>query len=215
MDGVLVDSVTHKYEHWERVLWDEFDLTTVDIEALIGLNTHDKYEYLVDTHGFEADRRRFARLLNEDVDRVYEEAVELLPGVEMSFEWLANRSVPIGLVSAASRPRVDTVVDRFDLDDCFETVVSADDIDGDSKPDPAIYCHAAAELGMDPADCLAIEDSPHGVTAATRAGAYCIGYAPADGPTRDVEHADEIVTSPADLHERLRAVVNGEPGNRQ
>lgn len=210
MDGVLVDSVSYKYEHWKRVLRDDLGLTAVDVDALVGLNSHDKYEYLVDEHGLQTDRDRFLRLLNGDVARVYEEQVQLLEGIESSFEWLVDESVPVGLVSASSRDNVETVVDRFDIEDSLDTVVSADDIDDDSKPDPAIYRHAAGTLNVEPGDCLAIEDSPHGVTAATGAGAYCIGFASSDRPDRNVKHADEIVTSSGRLHERIRAIVVGE-----
>ena len=212
MDGVLVDSVSYKYEHWKRVLWDDIGLTAVDVDALVGLNSHDKYEYLVDQHGLQTDRDRFLRLLNGDVDRMYEEQVQLLEGVESSFEWLAGESIPVGLVSASSRDNVKTVVDRFEIGDSLDTVVSADDIDDDSKPDPAIYRHAAATLDAELGDCLAIEDSPHGVTAATGAGAYCIGYAPSDRPDRDIDHADEVVTSPERLQERIRTIVVGQTG---
>ena len=212
MDGVLVDSVSYKYEHWKQVLQNDLGLATVDVDALVGLNSHDKYEYLVDEHGLQANRDRFLRLLNRDVNRVYEEQVQLLEGVESSFEWLANESIPVGLVSASSRNNVEIVIDRFEIGDSLDTVVSADDIDADSKPNPAIYRHAASTLDVDPGDCLAIEDSPHGVTAATGAGAYCIGYAPVAGPDRDIDHADEVVTSPERLHERIRALVVGETG---
>ena len=213
MDGVLVDSVSYKYEHWERMLHDELGLTAVDVDALVGLNSNDKYEYLVDEHGLQADRDRFLRLLNGDIDRVYEEQVQFLEGAESSFEWIAEESIPVGLVSASSRANVETVVDRFEIGNSLNTVVSADDIDDDSKPDPAIYRHAAGTLDVDPGECLAVEDSPHGVTAAMGAGAYCIGYAPSDGPDRDVDHADEVVTSPEDLHARIRALVVGETGS--
>ncbi|HEX2978296.1 MAG TPA: HAD family phosphatase [Candidatus Babeliales bacterium] len=43
------------------------------------------------------------------------------------------------------------------------------------KPDPAIYLHAAEKLGMSPKDCIAIEDSAHGLAAAKSAGMFCIG----------------------------------------
>ena len=43
------------------------------------------------------------------------------------------------------------------------------------KPHPAIYLHAAKQLEIDPKDCIAIEDSAHGISAAKAAGMYCIG----------------------------------------
>lgn len=43
------------------------------------------------------------------------------------------------------------------------------------KPDPAIYLHAAEKLNIHPSECIAIEDSAHGIKAATQAGMLCIG----------------------------------------
>ena len=43
------------------------------------------------------------------------------------------------------------------------------------KPNPAIYLYAAQQLGIDPEDCIAIEDSRHGIRAAKNAGMFCIG----------------------------------------
>lgn len=210
MDGVIVDSVARKRDHWARVLRDEFDVTGIEMEELIGLNTDDKYDYLVERAGLTADRAEFDERLNAGVGRIYREEVELLAGVEATLDWLADRGVAVGLASAAGREKVDLVVERFDLGDALDAVVSADDIAGDSKPDPAIYEHAASLLSADPAACVAVEDSTHGVTAATAAGAYCIAYQPPDSPKPNVDHADEVATAPEELHERVRALVAGE-----
>ena len=43
------------------------------------------------------------------------------------------------------------------------------------KPDPAIYRYAADQLKIDPKECIAIEDSAHGIASARAAGMYCIG----------------------------------------
>lgn len=66
------------------------------------------------------------------------------------------------------------------------------------KPDPAIYLHAAAQLNADPADCIAIEDSAHGITAAKNAGIFCIGINTAKN--RDtLKEADLIIECYQDL----------------
>jgi len=66
------------------------------------------------------------------------------------------------------------------------------------KPDPAIYLHTAAALGTDPADCIAIEDSAHGVAAAKNAGIFCIGINTAKN--RDnLKQADLIIEGYQDL----------------
>jgi beta-phosphoglucomutase-like phosphatase (HAD superfamily) len=52
---------------------------------------------------------------------------------------------------------------------------------GRPKPDPAVYMHAAAALGVAPSACVVIEDSPTGARAAQAAGMRCFGYAPHGG----------------------------------
>jgi beta-phosphoglucomutase len=60
------------------------------------------------------------------------------------------------------------------------------------KPNPAVYCHAVAQLGIAPHECLAIEDSTFGIAAAQRAGLFCIGIT-ASSTLHAVRHADLIV----------------------
>lgn len=50
------------------------------------------------------------------------------------------------------------------------------------KPDPAIYLHAANQIGIEPRHCIAIEDSAHGIKAARQAGMFCIGINTSKNP---------------------------------
>ena len=71
----------------------------------------------------------------------------------------------------------------------FFGVFSCADPGTPGKPDPFVYSRACADLGVAPADAVAIEDSTHGVTAAITAGLRCIA---APGPitkTMDFSHA--------------------------
>ncbi len=61
------------------------------------------------------------------------------------------------------------VLDILELGDTFDYVATRDDVEN-GKPDPEIYLLVAGELGIDPGDCLVIEDSPTGVQAALNAG---------------------------------------------
>lgn len=210
MDGVIVNSVSYKHDHRTRVIRDEFELERVDTDQLIGLNTHDKYDYLVENSGLELDKNEFLEQFDKNIERVYTEQVDLLPGFETTLEWLGDRGVKAGLASASSRHRVELVVNRFGLNEALDAVVSADDIVDDSKPDPAIYLHAASLLGVDPSACIAVEDSTHGVAAAKNAGMYCLGYGPEHHPDQDLSRADEVVTNPQELHSRLRPIIEGD-----
>jgi len=70
-------------------------------------------------------------------------------------------------------------------------------VDGNSiengKPAPDIFLKAAAELGVEPEDCLIIEDSEHGVNGAHQAGAKVIGFNRAQSESQDLSKADLII----------------------
>lgn len=93
------------------------------------------------------------------------------------------------------------VLDRFELEASFDTVVAGDDVSGPSKPDPRIYEHATSLLGVDSAESVAVEDSRHGVTAATSAGLHCLGYS--HHPTQSLPNADETFSQSDPLVRRL------------
>jgi beta-phosphoglucomutase-like phosphatase (HAD superfamily) len=76
-------------------------------------------------------------------------------------------------------------------------------VDGSAEPD--IYRHVADELGVDPAECIAVESSTHGVASATAAGMTCIGYRSADAKERDLAAADSAVDGPQELRVALLA----------
>jgi beta-phosphoglucomutase-like phosphatase (HAD superfamily) len=65
------------------------------------------------------------------------------------------------------------VADTIDFD-AFDQIVAGDEV-AHSKPHPAAYLRATELLGVDPGDCVAIEDSPPGVASATAAGTATIG----------------------------------------
>lgn len=208
MDGVLVDSVAHKREHWDRLIRDELKLEGIKTAELIGLNVDDKYDYLVEHADLGLERDEFIDRLQVNVERVYTEQIELLPVFESLRDWLDTRGVRVGLVSASSRNRINLVIDRFGLDAVFDAIVSADDISGPSKPDPAIYEHTASLLDLDPSACMTIEDSTHGTRAATDAGMFCLGYRPPGRTDLALRSADQVVTSPEEMESQVKAVVS-------
>lgn len=86
---------------------------------------------------------------------------------------LARRARAAGLLcavaSGATADLVNTGIDVLGLGELFQTVVTREDIEH-GKPAPDTFLEAARRLGVDPQDCLAVEDAPAGVTAARRAG---------------------------------------------
>jgi beta-phosphoglucomutase-like phosphatase (HAD superfamily) len=103
------------------------------------------------------------------------------PGAPEEVEKLAGK-YPMAVVSTSAKPRVIASLLKTGLGNGKywpdEHVYSAATSlkPPSSKPDPAIYLHAAKELGVKPEECVTVEDSKSGATAAMRAGIPCIGY---------------------------------------
>jgi HAD superfamily hydrolase (TIGR01509 family) len=113
-------------------------------------------------------RNDVTRRLLAAVADLYRRGVLILPGALDALLTLYNRGVPMALVTNTSRELVDIVLETlgsgwFTAEVCGDEVLNG-------KPSPEPYLRAAALLGVDPWQCLAVEDSDHGVQSAQAAG---------------------------------------------
>jgi len=206
MDGVLVDSEDYWVPYEREELLPEIGLEDLDIDEITGMNYREIYEYLSDTYGIETDRREFLGWYEETAERVYGEDVTLLPGAQELVDDLRDRAVRVAIVSSSPHDWIDVVRGRFELD--VDAVVSADALAGPGKPHPAVYEHAAGELGVAPARAVAVEDSVHGIESAGRAGMHVVGFRHGRADDTERSHADYVAHSPADLRDHLLSTVD-------
>jgi HAD superfamily hydrolase (TIGR01509 family) len=117
-------------------------------------------------------------LMDELHELVMEEAlagVEPRPGALELLGRLAGAGVPVAVASNSQREFVERTLGGAGLlDGRFATVVSVEDV-ANPKPAPDIYLEACRRLSAEPGACVALEDSPTGVTAAAAAGMYVVG----------------------------------------
>jgi HAD superfamily hydrolase (TIGR01509 family) len=98
-------------------------------------------------------------------------ATELVwrPGAREALTAVRAAGFPCALVTSTERELTEVALDTIGRD-FFQVTVCGDEVDGRNKPLPEPYLRAAALLGVDPRDCVAVEDSPTGATAAAAAG---------------------------------------------
>lgn len=106
--------------------------------------------------------------------------VALVPGILTLFDALDRAGVPYAVASNGPPTKMQITLGKHGLIHRFRAVLSGQTL-GNPKPAPDVYLAAAAACGAEPADCIAIEDSPTGAKAALAAGIPCLGYAP-EGP---------------------------------
>lgn len=205
MDGVLVDSERYWVDaEREEILPAAVAGETPAVGEITGLNYRDIYEYVAENYETTMDRAAFLALYDETAREIYGERVSLLSGLPALLEDLAAAGVRTAVVSSSPQDWIARVTERFDLEDAFDAVVSAEDLDGPGKPSPRIYEHAADLVGAAPADCLAVEDSEHGVASAVAAGATVVGYHSDADDELDLSGADVVVADPAALVRTVR-----------
>ncbi|KRA25874.1 hydrolase [Microbacterium sp. Root61] len=174
MDGTLVD--TERY--WmaaETPLVESFGGTWSHEQALqlVGLGLEDSARI------FQAAGVRMTvpaiidRLTDDVMAALASDGVPFRPGARELLASLRAAGVKTALVTMSIRRMADAVVDLIDFD-AFDLVVAGDEVTR-PKPFPDPYLQACATLGVDPADTVAIEDSPNGLRSAVASGASVIG----------------------------------------
>lgn len=107
-------------------------------------------------------------------------SLQLMPGLAPLLEYLRAHGVRMAVATSGTRDYIERSLARFGLTRYFEAVACIDDV-ARGKPHPDLVLKALELTGTDPADAVMLEDSPHGVEAARRAGVFCVAV-----PTRGI-----------------------------
>ncbi|GGO78200.1 HAD family hydrolase [Nonomuraea cavernae] len=171
LDGTLVDTETLWWQATEAVAGSlGVTLGPADVPHVLGRMIEDVAAYLVETAGAGERAEVGRRLTDAFADRVGR-GVDVVPGAVDLLAALSAQGIPTALVSASPRSIVELVLPRLRHE--FDLVIAAEDaVRGKPSPDP--YLEAARRLGVDPRRCVAVEDSPPGIAAATAAGCHVL-----------------------------------------
>jgi HAD superfamily hydrolase (TIGR01509 family) len=128
----------------------------------------------------------------------YSERLPLIDGAVDAVKRLAARW-PLGLASSSNRELIDVVLEAGGIADLFKATVSSEEVAA-GKPAPDVYVEVARRLGLEPAECTAVEDSHNGIRSAKAAGLRCVAIPNARFPPGDaVADADIVLGSLAEL----------------
>lgn len=169
LDGVLVDSE----ELWDVVRrgvaaeagrpW-----PTGATRAMQGMSTAEWSAYLAGSVGIPVPPEEVAATVIDRMADRYATQLPLLPGAVEVVERLGRRW-PLGLASSSPRRLIDTVLESAGLAQRFQVSVSTEQVRA-GKPSPAVYQTVVQQLGVEPSQAIAIEDSSNGLRAAATAG---------------------------------------------
>ena len=191
-DGVLVDSVASGNAAWTR--WsDEHGLDPARVlEVIHGRRAADTVHALLPESQHEAATDRINALELATAGETV-----ALPGAHVLLNSMVEAGRPWAVATSATRPLALARLEAAGLP-VPGVLVTADDV-AHGKPAPDPYAEAATRLGLDPADCVVLEDSPAGVEAGVAAGARVVGVSlPEGAPGTDLVVADlsELTAEP-------------------
>jgi HAD superfamily hydrolase (TIGR01509 family) len=127
-----------------------------------------------------------------------------VPGVRDVLDQLDAEGITYCLASSGTHRRIHTALTAVGFRERFEgRIYSAQDV-RHGKPAPDLFLHAAGSMGVGPADCVVVEDSPLGVAAANAAGMTVFGFAAMTEPAK-LASADAIFHRMAALPELIHA----------
>jgi HAD superfamily hydrolase (TIGR01509 family) len=201
MDGVMVESESH-WRTFERDFLTSLTPTwsQADQRKILGLGLDDLYTFLSSKYHVKTTKDQFVRRYHERAREIYGQHVALTEGFSDLLSLLNQHRVLVGLASSSPRNWIDLVLQRFGLQGSFQVVVSAEEVEGKGKPEPAIYLLTTQQLGVPAARCVAIEDSKNGVLSAKQAGMFCIGLRNGFNEEQDLSKADLIIHHFAELN---------------
>jgi HAD superfamily hydrolase (TIGR01509 family) len=168
LDGVLMDSEQRWNAAKEELVretgggWRDEAPT-----AMMGMSSPEWSAYMRDTLGVPMGVEAISRDVVRRMEDGYRAALPLLPGAGEAVRSLAERW-PLGLASSSNREIIDLVLELADFADAFRVTVSSEEVER-GKPAPDVYLETARRLGVEPARCVAIEDSSNGLRAADAA----------------------------------------------
>lgn len=176
LDGVIVDT-----EH----VWDEVreELTrdwggryTPDAQrAMMGMSSIEWSQYMHDVVGLPQPPGEISAEVVRRLLVRYAVDLPLLPGAVATVRALHAAGLPLAVASSSNRPLIDAVLRTAGIADAFSATVSSEEVPR-GKPSPDVYLEAARRLGVEPTDCVAVEDSTAGIRAAHAAGMRVIAF---------------------------------------
>ena len=204
VDGILVDSMYFQADAWVKAFNEvEINISRRDIYELEGSNDSRLIKVIFEKAGREPEPWQFEQLpemkrevLEFDQIKPYKGIPDCLKELKPHFK--------LAMVSGSNRNTVEKIVNNF-FSGCFDVIITGSDQER-GKPDPDPFLKALEKLDLTKNECIVVENSPLGITAARRAGLYCVAVASMLEPEK-IQHADLVLKDHPALLEYLKSLT--------
>lgn len=169
MDGVLIDSWEKHYKAFQIMFSNHgWDVPEEHFTASFGMPNFETIKLVTGNKLDQSEVQQMADEKKEIFCELIQEEAEFMPGVEQWLNKFREDGIRQALATSGTWQSINVILDALQARGYFKAIISGED--GVAKPDPMIFLKAAESLEVAPENCLVIEDSPFGLTAAEAAG---------------------------------------------
>ncbi|MBO5372326.1 MAG: HAD family phosphatase [Lachnospiraceae bacterium] len=185
MDGLVLDTEKLYSRFWqEAAIALGYPMTREQALGMRSLNRDAGEAKLQSYFGKEVSYTKIRDKRIELMDAFIEkEGVYIKPGIHELLDFLQENGIKTAIATSSPLDRTIKYLSSVNLVDRFDKLISGYMVEK-GKPEPDIYLFAAKELGLEPKNCLVLEDSPAGILAAYRAGCMPVMIPDLDQPDK-------------------------------
>jgi len=203
MDGIVLDTEKLYTRFWiEAAQHFGYPMT---LEQALGMRSLSRElgerqlkTYFGESVDYQQVRNQRIKIMTEYIE---ENGVEIKSGIHELLAYLKEKNIKTSIATSSPLERTKIYLSKVGLEHSFDALVSGHMVEK-GKPAPDIYLYAASNLGLQPEECLVLEDSPTGIQAAYSAGCIPVMIPDQDAPD------DEIKTKMYAVAESLYKVCN-------
>jgi beta-phosphoglucomutase len=193
MDGTIVNSLPFHKQAWQETFAKRGkDFTEEDFQWANGRRNEEIIPHFLARKMPLAEVNLIANEKEAAFRRLVKDRIKALPGVIELIKSLASE-FQLAIVSSTPEENIELITKTLGIKNYFSLFVNGDDVK-DGKPSPQGFLLGAKKLGVEPQNCVVMEDAIVGVQAAKRAGMHCIAVANTC-PRADIAEADIVVDS--------------------
>lgn len=170
MDGLMVDTEPLARQAWQKVVAPYGATIGDDLYGqMLGRRTAESAQLVLDALGLPVAPDELVRRKTDEFLASLDGGVPVMPGLWMLLDCIEALGLPWAVATSTPRAVAEFVLGKLGVTGRYQALACGDEVEH-GKPAPDIFLLAAARLGVDPAACLALEDSAAGCAAAAAAG---------------------------------------------
>lgn len=212
VDGTMVDSEPLHIAAWDKALQSYNhhlnDLSENLRATMAGKKPAVIAHEMVDDLKLPIDSETLLTKKTEIFMELIKTDLQGMPGIVDSIHRLKEAGYKLGIGTSLSREYLTIVLHTLNVQQLFDVIVTGDEIKN-GKPHPETYLMVAEKLGVNPAECVVIEDANTGIKSAKAAGCLCIAITNQNALPQDTSLADKVISSLDEVTEELIRELDG------